>query len=459
MVAPALSDKAVKALKHDGSKGNRLFAVGGCKGLNVQVSPTGAKSWIMRVMVLGKRREIGLGAYPETTLAEARERGITMRNEFDRAVRAGRDPIAERQIQKAAARPTKTQRGPRMMTFHDAVVGFIQSGKLDKLQNAKHRAQWEMTLLTYAVGKAQLGRTAPRGRQLPQGIGANGIGDKLVSDLTKHDIARVLEPIWTTIPETARRLRGRIETVIRWADGKEDRDRENPARWADLKYNGRLHEIGGKAAQEKRPALNELDAPLWFADLRERPGISARALEFLALTAVRSIEARGAVWGEFSDLDGTEPSWVIPAARMKTKKLHVVPLSAQAVTLLRKLPRHHGNELVFVSPRGKMLTPDALGKMIELRHAAELAAGRSGWIDPDSGKVATPHGLRATFRTWTQGQLHWPWHVAEAALAHKISGPTQLSYARSSYLVERRALMQEWADYLTSAKAAQRAAE
>lgn len=442
-----------KIAERGDKKGNLTIAVGGdgCEGLLLQIAPDGRTSWILRaVFPNGKRREMGLGKYPDPVgLSDAREAARAAR----KLIHQGIDPIDERTAKRDAKRDTTATSTAKGMTFAEAVDGFVRAGQLEELKNTKHKAQWETTLMTYAVGVAKENRKAPRGRLAPEGIGKNGIGDKLVADLTKHDIAAILEPIWTTIPETAKRLRGRIEAVIRWADGQENRDRDNPARWVDLKHNGRLHRRGTKKLLVvSHPALAAQDAPAWFADLRTRPSISARALEFLALTAVRSIELRGALWSEISPLDGDEPIWTIPGERMKKKKLHIVPLSQQAVELLRDLPRHQGNKLVFAAPRGGMLSAAALEKLLKERHAAQVAQGGRGWLDESTAKIATPHGLRATFRTWAQDgdrEMRWPWHVAEAVLAHKIGGATQRAYARSTYLKERRGLMQEWADYLT----------
>lgn len=459
----AISDKALKALKHEGGKGNRTVAVGECKGLYLQISPTNSKSWILRMVVSGKRREIGLGPYPDIPLSEARELGLAKRNEFARAVRDGRDPIAERQAQREAAREVvKAASAPALMTFREAVRTFCgkESGQLDGLTNAKHKAQWESTLLVYAAGETKPARQAPRNRKHPDGIGKDGIGEIVVADLTKHDIARVLEPIWKTRRETARRVRSRIEAVIRFADGKEQRDRANPAQWSDLKHLGAFGERKGVKAKKKErrkahhPALQVAHAPEWFADLRSRPSISARTLEFLALTAVRSQEVRGARWSEFTALNKSKPVWTIPAERMKMGDPHRVPLSRQAVALLRALPRHQGTDLVFVAPRGGPLGDMALSKTMKDRHAAQVAAGRPGWLDEKNGKIATPHGLRETFRTWVQEHTTHPRELAEAVLAHQSGDETERAYARGDALARRRTLMQEWADYLTGATGA-----
>lgn len=457
----------VKRAKHDGRKGPVQISAGGCKGLYLQISPSGAKSWILRVTLGGKRREIGLGACPAISLADARERGLATHNEIDRAGRAGRDWWAERQEAKVAKRAevAATVEAAKLMTFREAVRAFCSaaSGQLDELTNAKHKAQWESTLLVYAAGEKEPGRAAPRNRKNPEGIGKDGIGEKPVADLTKHDIARILEPIWKTKRETARRVRSRIEAVIRWADGKENRDRANPAQWSDLKHLGAFTVRRGmkqKAiAQQKKhhPALQVEHAQEWFADLRSRPSISARALEFVAFTACRSQEVRGARWSEIKGLNGPAPVWTVPAERMKMGQPHRVPLSAQAVALLRALPRHQGTELIFVAPRGGQLGDMALSKTMKDRHAAQVKAGRAGWLDKHNGKIATPHGLRATFRTWVQDRAAFPGELAEAALAHVAGNSVEQAYKRGDALDPRRPLMQAWADYLTGTQVAQAA--
>ncbi|WP_339819281.1 integrase arm-type DNA-binding domain-containing protein [uncultured Paracoccus sp.] len=469
MAKSKLTALNVKRAQHDGRAGHRMMAVGGDhKGLYLQVTARHSKSWILRIVVNGKRREIGLGAFPEIGLADAQELAITQRNEIKRAAKDGRDPVAERHAQKVAARAERiATNAPKLMTFADAVKAFCHrdAGQLDGLSNAKHRAQWESTLMVYAVGEIDAGRKSPRNRENPKGIGADGIGAIAVADLTKHDIARILEPIWHEIPETARRVRSRIEAVIRWADGKEGRDRANPAQWSDLKHHGNLTVRRGQkqkalAAQKSHhPALHFYDAPEWFADLKRRPSVSARALQFVVLTACRSQEVRGARWSELSDLDGRNPIWTVPGDRMKMGQPHRVPLSRQAVAMIKAMPRHLGSDFVFVAPRGGPLGDMALSKMMKDQSAARQAACGAGWIDKANGRVATPHGLRSTFRTWVQEDTEFPREVAESALAHLSGDAVERAYARGDALARRRDMMQAWADYLTGAQAAKQAGE
>ena len=231
------------AERPEGKTGNLVIAVGGdrCEGLSIQVASDGRKSWILRaVFPDGKRREMGLGTYPHPVgLADARDKA----REARKAISEGRDPIAERKAARDAARAVKAEAdGPKLMTFREAVEKFCgpKSGELDGLSNKKHKAQWESTLLVYAVGETEPDRKKPRNRKHPEGIGDRGLGDMLVADITKHDVAGVLGKIWKTKHETARRVRARIEAVIRWADGEEKRDRANPAQWSDLKHLGAL---------------------------------------------------------------------------------------------------------------------------------------------------------------------------------------------------------------------------
>lgn len=313
-----------------------------------------------------KRREIGLGGYPDVTLAQARDNARDVRE----AIRTGIDPVEQRK----AAKATLIAAQRRGLSFKTAVERFL-AAKGDGFKNEKHRAQWAATLSTYA---------APR------------IGDMMVDDIATQDVLRVLEPIWTTKTETASRLRGRIEAVLSWATVAGHRTGDNPARWA-----GNLKELlpaASKVAKEgNQPAIALDDAAPWFAALRQREGIGARALEFAALCASRSGEVRGATWDE---IDLEKGIWTISAARMKMDREHRVPLSQVAFELLRTLPRLEGNMLVFPAPRGGIFSDMALSAVMRRIHEAEVAARRPGFFDRVSRRPAVPHGLRSTFRDW-----------------------------------------------------------
>lgn len=418
-VAQELGPLDVKRLAHLGGKSNSMIAVGGVAGLYMQVTPNGGKTWVLRAAVGDKRRDIGLGGYPTVTLAQAREKAREARDKIERGI----DPVAERQAAKAAL--VLGQR--RGLTFADAVDRCLLA-KLDAFKNAKHRQQWRNTLDSYA---------------LPE------LGKVLVNDIDVQDVLRVLQPLWTDKTETASRLRGRIEAVLSWATVAGHRKGDNPARWA-----GNLKELlpaASKVAKEgNHPALQLDDGLRWFAALKDRDGMGARALEFLTLTATRSQEIRGAAWDE---IDTDKGLWIIPAVRMKMSKEHRVPLTAEAVALLNALPRLDGNPLVFPAARGGQLSDMTLSATMKRMHEAEVAAGRAGFVDRVSKRPAVPHGLRSTFRDWVAERTNFPGDMAEAALAHKISNAVEASYRRGDMMEKRRTMMAAWSGFLTGAEA------
>lgn len=421
-VAKELSPLEVKRLEHPGQGGNATFAVGGVSGLLLQITPNGGRTWLLRVQVGDKRREIGLGGFPDVTLAMARERARDAKDK----IRQGVDPVEERKAARAAL--TVAQR--RGLSFADAVDRYLDA-KLDAFSNAKHRQQWRNTLESYA---------------LPE------LGKMLVQDITVQDVLRVLEPIWQTTTETASRLRGRIEAVISWATVAGHRTGDNPARWA-----GNLKELlpaPSKVAKEgNQPALQLDDAPRWFADLRKREGMGSRALEFAALTAARSQEVRGARWEE---IDLKAALWIVPAERMKMDREHRVPLPPEAVKLLKALPRFADNPLVFPAVRGGELSDMTLSATMKRLHEADVARKGPGFVDRASKRPAVPHGLRSTFRDWVAERTHYPGDMAEVALAHKVGNAVEASYRRGDMVEKRRAMMAAWADYLAGkAKAGQ----
>lgn len=413
-VAKELSPLEVKRLRHPGRGGNITFAVGGVSGLLLQITPNGGRTWLLRVQVGAKRREIGLGGYPDVTLAMARDRAREAKDK----IRNGIDPIEERKAAKAAL--TAAQR--RGLPFSDAVDRYL-AAKLDAFKNTKHRQQWRNTLETYANPE---------------------LGTMLVQEITVQDVLRVLEPIWQSKTETASRLRGRIEAVLSWATVAGHRTGDNPARWV-----GNLKELlpaPSKVAKESNhPALQIDDAPRWFAALRKRKGTGNRALEFTALTAARSQEVRGARWDEI-DLDAA--LWIVPAERMKMDREHRVPLTEDAMALLEALPRFKDNPLVFPAPRGGEMSDMTLSAGMKRLHKADIDAGGTGYIDRVSKRPAVPHGLRSTFRDWVAERTNYPGDMAEIALAHKVSNAIEASYRRGDMIEKRRQMMAAWTDYI-----------
>lgn len=428
-----------------------MFAVGGVSGLYLQVTPAGGKSWVLRVRVGDRRRDLGLGGFPTVTLAQAREKAREARAQIERGI----DPVEERKAAKA--RLMEAQR--KAVTFEKAVESYL-AAKLDQFRNAKHRGQWRSTLESYA---------------LPE------LGKMPVDEIDTAAVLRVLSPIWQTKTETASRLRGRIEAVLSWATVSGHRKGDNPARWG-----GNLKELlpaPGKIANEgNHPAVALNDAARWFADLRKREGFAARALEFLALTAARSGEVREMTWDEVdfgdrppatsatsatrgADFGGGPPAtlatsatWTVPAGRMKAKREHRVPLSPAAVALLEALPRLDGSPLVFPGGRGGPLSDMTLSATMKRMHAAAVeAAGddnpAAGYLDPRSKRPAVPHGLRSTFRDWVAERTTFPGEMAEVALAHRIPNAVEAAYRRGDMVEKRRRMMAAWAGFLEGRQA------
>lgn len=390
--ATELGALAVSRLREPG-----LHAVGGVSGLYLQVTSSGARSWILRATVGGKRRDMGLGGFPDVTLAFARDRAREARSKIEQ----GLDPILERERALSLLRAEQA----KSMTFEAACQALIDA-KSDEWRNPKHRAQWAASLATYAyptIGKLQVG------------------------DVGQAHILSILQPIWKDKTETATRLRGRIEQVLDWARVRGFREGENPARWRG--HLDKLLPAPTKIARVVHHKALPIDAmPGFLAQLRQRKGLSARALEFLVLTAARSGEVRGATWQE---IDMEAAVWTVPAERMKAQKEHRVPLSPQALALLASMPRLEGNDLVFPAPRGGQLSDMTL---TNLMRRMELEA--------------VPHGMRSTFRDWAAERTHFPREVAEMALAHTIGNAVEAAYRRGDLFTKRAEMMTAWSDFL-----------
>jgi integrase len=392
------------------------------QGLILRVQPNGAKQWIQRITIRGKRCELGLGSPPAIPLATARKLALDYRG----AAMMGRDPAQERRDARAG------------LTFEAAVERYL-AAKLDEFRNDKHKAQWRSTLDTYA---------------------SPVLGPKLVAEIGLQDVLRVLEPIWQGKTETASRLRGRIEAVLSWATVAGHRTGDNPARW-----KGNLSEVlakpGKVATADNQPALALGDVPRWWAALAQRDGMAARAVEFLTLTAARSGEVRGMTWDEidFGGRDKTDKTdetpvatlatsatWTIPAGRMKAGRAHRVPLTEGAVAILQSLPRSD-SPFVFHAQRGGMLSDMTLSAVMRRMQEAEVKAKRVGFLDPENKRPAVPHGLRSTFRQWA-AERGFPRDMAELALAHHIGNEVERAYQRSDMLERRRDMMAAWAAFL-----------
>ena len=373
-----------------------LYFVGKVAGLILQVAPSGARNWILRIKVGAKRRDMGLGGFPDVTLAGAHKAAREAREK----VKAGIDPIAEAKAAKSALIASQVSG----VTFDYCATEYIKA-KEAEWSNAKHAQQWRNTLDTYA-------------RPV--------IGKMLVRDVTTAHILKILTPLWVVKTETATRVRGRIESVIDWATAREYRVGLNPARW-----KGHMDKLLAKPRKltpvEHHAALPVAQVGEFLKSLRDHQGMGARALEFAILTAARSGEVRGAAWGE---LDLVQKVWTVPASRMKLRVVHRVPLSDAALNLLRDIPKVDGSNLVFNSPRGKQLSDMTLAAVLR----------RMG-ID------AVPHGFRSTFRDWCAEKTNFPREVAEAALAHGNKDQTEAAYLRSDMYAKRCQMMNAWAAF------------
>ncbi len=362
---------------------------GGGLGLYLRVEATGSRQWVQRLTINGKRRELGLGSPPTVSLANAREQAM----ENKRLARSGGDPLqAKRQA-----------RG--VVTFEEA-ARTVHAMHAASWRNEKHAAQFLSTLETYAFSR---------------------LGGRKVSDIASADVLAVLQPIWLQKPETARRVRQRIGTVMKYAIAQGWRS-DNPA-----------ENIGRalprhKTEKQNRKALPYSDVGSCIAAVNASKATAATklALEFLILTACRSGEVRGASWEEVDISDLGSASWSIPGSRTKTGKPHRIPLSARAVEILRDAEvLKDGSGLIFPSARGKPLSDMTLSKLVK-----------------ELGFDADVHGFRTSFRMWAQEQTNYPWEVAEAALAHVVKNKAAAAYARSDLFDRRREMMEAWAAFI-----------
>lgn len=378
-----------------------LYFVGGVAGLALQVSGAGARSWILRKMIAGKRRDMGLGGFPDVTLAGAREKARHIREQVDQ----GLDPIEDRRAKRSALAAERA----KAMTFSQCVTAYLDAHS-DSWKNAKHRQQWANTLDTYA---------------------SSIIGTLNVASVDTGLVLKVLEPIWKTKTETASRLRGRIENVLSWATVRGYRQGENPARW-----KGHLDTLLAQPSKIQKvthhTALPYGEVGSFMAELAKMEGISARALEFTILCAARSGEVRGATWAE---IDLKAGAWIIPGDRMKAGKEHRVPLSNKSLKILKALSRGADTDLVFPGMKNNALSDMSLIAVLKRMGRGDL----------------TVHGYRSSFRDWAAEQTAYPSEVVEMALAHTIGNKVEAAYRRGDLFDKRRKLMDDWAKHCGTA--------
>jgi integrase len=339
---------------------------------------------------------MGLGGYPEVSLSKAREKARVAKELIEQGI----DPIEQKRANKAAL--TKNR-----MTFKEAAYKTHEKKKTE-FKNSKHAKQWISTLEKYAFPF---------------------IGSKQVSVIELPDVLQVLEPIWQKKTETATRVRQRIETVLIWAEVSGYRSGDNPARW-----RGHLSEVLPKPSKIKAvqnmPALPYKDMYSFMTELRKRPGLGARALELIVLTACRSGECRFATWDEFNF---SEKVWVIPAEHMKGGREHRIPLTSDVIELLKNLPRFEGSNYIFPASKGGPLSDMTISGVCRRMQVS-----------------AVPHGFRSTFRTWASETTNFPHEVCEQALAHVVDNKTEAAYKRGTLFNKRRQLLEAWQAFINT---------
>lgn len=378
-----------------------LFADGG--GLYLQVTKSGAKTWIFRFMMEGRRRDMGLGPVHTVSLAEARDEALNCRQ----LVRQGIDPIEKRKTERLSARAEAV----KAITFKECAECYIKAHE-PSWKNAKHIAQWTSTLTTYVY---------PIFGALP------------VAEIDTGLVMKVIEPIWATKTETASRIRGRMEAILDWATVRKYRSGENPARW-----KGHLdHLLPSKSKLQKEKhhsALSYDQISDFISSLHKQNGTSARALEFTILTAARTGEVIEAVW---SEIDLENKVWTIPGERMKAGREHRVPLSETALNILQEMAEIRTSDFVFPgNSKNRPLSNMAMLTVLRRMKRTDI----------------TVHGFRSTFRDWAAEQTNFPREVAEMALAHTIESKVEAAYRRGDLFEKRRSLMQEWEDQCSTYK-------
>jgi integrase len=390
--------------------GDKPIADGAVDGLWLHPGTAkGQGKWILRFVspVTGKRRDMGLGTYPEVGIADARIRGMAARQ----SIASGKDPIEERNVDKAARKA-----GAEAMTFEQAALKVHEERK-PGWKNPKHAAQWIKTLRDYALPK---------------------IGKRKVDDLTPADFAEVLRPIWLEKPETASRVKQRCHMVMKWcwAHGSVK------ANAVDVVDHLLPQQPGKRERVSHQPSMPWRDIPTFVHGVLHASALNVtRALlEFVILTAARSGEARAMTWEE---VDLAAKVWTVPASRMKAKVDHRVPLSARAIEILKaQRALHPDADLVFPAPRGGVLSDMVLTGFLRDQNAKSS----------DKGRVATAHGFRSSFRDWAS-ENGYPRDLAERALAHTIQNQAEAAYHRTDLLEQRRAMMDAWAQHVGGVEA------
>lgn len=412
MKSNLLTVKSVERLLRSGEKA--MHSDG--QGLYLKVSTVGSGSWIYRFKLNGKSRDMGLGSVDDITLVQARDSASQAR----KIAKAGSDPLLLRH-QLSNLRDQEAELPSKV--FREVAEDYIEAHRAG-WKNAKHAQQWTNTLTTYAFPI---------------------IGNKAVNEVDTDHILQILNPIWTQKPETAARVRNRLELVLDAAKARRLRTGENPAQWRGhldkLLPRRRLADRGNHAA------LPWQQLPSFMAALKTCIDLSSIAVELTVLCALRTSEVLGGCWGE---IDLADEIWTIPAARMKAGRPHRVPLSKAALATLRRLKAKSDSALLFPGRvAGRPLSNMAMLQKIRGMDEISLKNDGPGWRN-ETGQVITMHGFRSSFRDWAAETTSFANIVAEMALAHKISNATEAAYRRGDLLEKRKQLMEEWARYALS---------
>ncbi len=388
-----------------------FYSVGGVAGLHLQVTSINGRSWILRTVIGSRRRDIGLGSYPEVSLAEARNKA----RETKKMIREGIDPILERKL----ARERLIAEQAKAISFRECAEG-CHGVKAKEFRSDKYSQDWINSLKTHVFPV---------------------IGDMGICDIDTPHMLQVLKPIWTDKTVTASRVRRRIKDVIDYAISSGFRDGANPARWKG--HLSTLLPLPSKIKSIQHfPALPYQKMPEFMNQLINRKERGAQAVQFAILTCARSGEARSATW---SEIDLESSTWTIPKDRMKAKKTHRVPLSDHVMSILNSLERT--NDLIFPSMYGKVMDYSTLSLVIKKMHKASLRSGGDGFAD-NSGAFVTLHGFRSTFKDWARNMCaNIPDEVSELCLAHVNSDATRVAYARDGLMEQRRALLEKWSEF------------
>jgi integrase len=409
---PKKLSNALTPLQVKNAKSGR-HADGG--GLHLLVKDSGARSWVFRFMLNSRSRDLGLSRCPEAitllrktggedlTLAQARDIAAIYRLK----VKAGIDPLEEREQEAADKTSAANAAKAKAITFKTAAEAFISTNE-GSWRNDKHRQQWRNTLATYVYPK---------------------FGDLPVCDVSTTHVLQVIEPIWKLKPETASRVRGRIETVLDAAKARGYREGENPARWRG--HIAQILPARSRLTRGHHKAMPYTAVPAFLENLRAKQAVAALALEFTILTGARTGEVIGATWEEV-DLD--KAIWVIPSNRMKAAREHRIPLSERSIAILR-LVKQLGQDHLFIGENGKL---SGMAMAMLLRRM---------------GQGVTVHGFRSAFRDWAAECTSYPHEVCEMALAHVIGNKVEAAYRRGDLFDKRRDLMRDWGRFCVRAGA------